>query len=134
MCSTYRSAAGSSVWNKKQISCDFSYWIDIILLFSTYLLTYLVSYSMKQSPSWEANRFSATQEIPRILWKHNNIRPPLHKFPGPVTLCWILTFSSASQAIIADVAVVAYLHVTTPYILVPSHNFCRLPFLYRLFY
>jgi len=24
---------------------------------------------MKQSPSWEANRFSASQEIPRILWK-----------------------------------------------------------------
>jgi hypothetical protein len=23
---------------------------------------------MKQSPSWEANRFSASQEIPRILW------------------------------------------------------------------
>jgi len=26
------------------------------------------SYSMEQSPSWEANRFSASQEIPRILW------------------------------------------------------------------
>ena len=24
---------------------------------------------MKQSPSWEANRFSASQQIPRILWK-----------------------------------------------------------------
>ena len=24
---------------------------------------------MDQSPSWEANRSSATQEIPRILWK-----------------------------------------------------------------
>ena len=23
---------------------------------------------MEQSPSWEANRFSASQEIPRILW------------------------------------------------------------------
>jgi hypothetical protein len=23
---------------------------------------------MEQSPSWEANRFSATQELPRILW------------------------------------------------------------------
>ena len=23
---------------------------------------------MKQSPSWEANRFSASQEIPNILW------------------------------------------------------------------
>jgi hypothetical protein len=26
------------------------------------------TYSMEQSPSWEANRFSAGQEIPRILW------------------------------------------------------------------
>jgi hypothetical protein len=25
-------------------------------------------YSMRQNPSWEANRFLASQEIPRILW------------------------------------------------------------------
>jgi hypothetical protein len=24
--------------------------------------------SIQQSPSWEANRFAASQEIPRILW------------------------------------------------------------------
>jgi hypothetical protein len=29
---------------------------------------YLNTYSMEQSPFWEANRFSASQEIPRILW------------------------------------------------------------------
>jgi len=28
----------------------------------------LFTYSVEQSPSWEANRFSANQEIPRILW------------------------------------------------------------------
>ena len=28
---------------------------------------YLLTYSMEQSPSWEANRLSASQEIPRIL-------------------------------------------------------------------
>ena len=30
-------------------------------------LTYLLTYSMQQSPSWEANRFSASQEISRML-------------------------------------------------------------------
>ena len=25
---------------------------------------------MEQSPSWESNRFSPNQEIPRILWNH----------------------------------------------------------------
>ena len=28
----------------------------------------LLTYSMEQSPSWEVGRFSASQEIPRILW------------------------------------------------------------------
>ena len=31
------------------------------------ILTYLLTYLMEQSP-WEANRFSASQEIPHILW------------------------------------------------------------------
>jgi hypothetical protein len=33
----------------------------------SYLRTYLLTYSMEQSPSWEANRFAASQEIPLIL-------------------------------------------------------------------
>jgi hypothetical protein len=33
------------------------------------VLTYLLIYSIEQSPSWEANRFVASQEIPRIVWK-----------------------------------------------------------------
>ena len=33
----------------------------------TYLLIYLLTYSMQQSP-WESNRFVASQEIPCILW------------------------------------------------------------------
>ena len=35
---------------------------------------------MEQSPYWEANRFSASQEIPHILWKpkvHYSIHLPL---------------------------------------------------------
>jgi hypothetical protein len=34
----------------------------------TYLITYLLTYSMEHSPSSEVNRFSASHEIPRILW------------------------------------------------------------------
>jgi hypothetical protein len=30
--------------------------------------THLLTYSMERSPPWEANRFSASQEIPCILW------------------------------------------------------------------
>ena len=41
--------------------------LENIYLF-IYLLTYLLIYSVVQSSSWEANRFSANQEIPRILW------------------------------------------------------------------
>ena len=36
--------------------------------FLRYILNYLHTYSMQQGPSWEANRFAASQEIPRILW------------------------------------------------------------------
>jgi hypothetical protein len=33
------------------------------------LLSYLhITYFMEQTSSWEANRFSASQEIPRIVW------------------------------------------------------------------
>jgi len=42
------------------------------------LLTYLLTYSMEHSPSWEANRFSASQDIPRILW-NPKFRYRIHK-------------------------------------------------------
>ena len=43
-------------------------------------ITYLLTYCMEQSHSWEDNRSSASQEIPCILWNpkvHNRI----HKCP-----------------------------------------------------
>jgi hypothetical protein len=42
-----------------------------------------VIYSMEQSPSWEANRFLASQEISRILWD-SKVRYRVYKCPPPV--------------------------------------------------
>jgi hypothetical protein len=39
---------------------------------------------MEQSPSWEANRFSASQEIPRI-W-NPKFRYSIHKYPPQLRL------------------------------------------------
>jgi hypothetical protein len=47
--------------------------------------TYLLTYSMERSLSWEANRFSASQEIPRILW-NPNVYYSIHKCPPLVPI------------------------------------------------
>jgi hypothetical protein len=42
-----------------------AYQAGLINNYKNYLRTYLVTYAMEQSPSWEANQFAASQEIPR---------------------------------------------------------------------
>ena len=62
---------------EKQRKCNRNY---------TYgFLGYLLTYSMEHSPSWESNRFSASQEIPRILW-NAKVHYRIHKCPLPVPI------------------------------------------------
>ena len=46
---------------------------------------YLLTYSMVQSPSWEAKSFAASQEIPRIS-QNPKVHYRTHKRPPPVSI------------------------------------------------
>jgi len=49
------------------------------------ILTYLLTYSMVQSPSWEANWFADSQHIPRIS-RNPNVHYRTHKRPPSVSI------------------------------------------------
>jgi len=52
---------------------------------STALTVVVLTYCIQHSPSWEANRFPASQEISRILW-NPKVRYRIHKRPPPVLI------------------------------------------------
>jgi hypothetical protein len=59
--------------------------LRLISVVSFKILTYLLTHSMQQSPSWEANCFAASQEIPSILW-NPRVHYCIHKCPPPVSI------------------------------------------------
>ena len=62
-------------------------WQGADYLFTTHLLTC----SIQQSHSWKANRFSASQEITRILW-NRKVHCRIHKSMSPVPILSKLPF------------------------------------------
>ena len=53
------------------------------------IITYLLTYSMVQSPSWEANWFAASQEIPRIS-RNPKVHYRTHKRLQQASRMWVL--------------------------------------------
>jgi hypothetical protein len=68
----------------------------------THLLIYLLPYSIVQSASWEDNRFSASQEIPHILW-NQKVHYRIYKFSPPFPILRQINLTHAPYIPFPDV-------------------------------
>ena len=106
-----------------------------------YLIANLLTYSMEQSPSGEANWFLASREIPRILWNPKAYYLS-HKCPPPLPILSqinpIHTPTSHFQKILLNIilpsapvspkwSVSLRFHHQTPVYTSPLHHTCYIP-------
>jgi hypothetical protein len=77
----------TSVWSGFTLLCPYCAAAEIAFRTTRASLRRYTKYSnyMQQSPSWEANSPSASQEIPRLLW-NANVHCRVHKRPPLVSL------------------------------------------------
>jgi hypothetical protein len=67
---------------------------------------------MEQSPSWEANRSSASQEFSRILW---NPKAQYHTYKSPVPILNQLNPVHAPSLLFEDILILSsHLHQSLP--------------------
>jgi len=66
-------------------SCSRIQYIKVLKRKKVIWQEYLLTYSKEKSPSWEANQFSASQEIPRS-WCNPRVHCHIHKCLQPVPI------------------------------------------------
>jgi len=82
---TWCSSRSATINVKRQKHIPYTGWLKGLCAPENYLLTYLLTHSTVQSPSWEANWLAASQQIPRIS-PNQKVHYRTHKRPPPVSI------------------------------------------------
>ena len=72
-------------WRRLTVETRSSGLISCLCMVWARIWSYILTNSMQQGPSLEANRFSASQETPRVLW-NSKVHYRIHKCPPPVPI------------------------------------------------